>query len=171
MTVVFARGTLEPGNVGALVGPPFFQAIEAAAGPGKMVVQGVDYPADVPGFLAGGDPNGSAKMASLVMQAMSACPNTKVVMAGYSQGGQLVHNAANMLPASVMAQVNSAVIFGDPNNGTAVTNLAPAKTKVICHPDDNICQQGIVILPAHLTYGNLNAAEAAAFVVQAAGMA
>jgi hypothetical protein len=35
-------------------------------------------------------------------------------MSGYSQGGQLVHNAAKILPASTMAKVNSVVIFGDP---------------------------------------------------------
>jgi hypothetical protein len=35
-------------------------------------------------------------------------------MSGYSQGGQLVHNAAAQLPASVTANVAAAVIFGDP---------------------------------------------------------
>lgn len=45
---------------------------------------------------------------------MTQCPDTKVVMAGYSQGGQLVHNAAKMLPASTTSKVMAAVIFGDP---------------------------------------------------------
>jgi len=35
-------------------------------------------------------------------------------MSGYSQGGQLVHNAAKLLPVSTMAKVSSVVIFGDP---------------------------------------------------------
>lgn len=35
-------------------------------------------------------------------------------MSGYSQGGQLVHNAAALLPASVTGNVAAAVIFGDP---------------------------------------------------------
>lgn len=83
MTVTFARGTTETGNVGTLAGPPFSQALDAAVGASNVAVQGVDYPADIPGFLAGGDAGGSAKMASLVAQAMSQCPNTKVVMAGY----------------------------------------------------------------------------------------
>ncbi|KAI9353301.1 cutinase [Zopfochytrium polystomum] len=179
MTVIFARGTTEQGNVGNLVGPPLFMAIEGMVGAGNAAFQGVDYPADVAGFLAGGDPNGSMKMwvtrsnsrAALVMQAMADCPNTKVVMAGYSQGGQLVHNAADMLPPAVTAQVSAALIFGDPNNGAPVTGVDPAKTMVICHQNDNICQHGATILPAHLTYGTMNAAEGAAFVVQAAGMA
>lgn len=65
----------------------------------------------IPGFLAGGDKKGSAKMAQLVMQAMTACPDTAVVMGGYSQGGQLVHNAAAMLPADMAAKVSSGMLY------------------------------------------------------------
>jgi cutinase len=60
-TVIFARGTTETGNVGTLAGPAFFQSLSAKVG-GDLAVQGVDYPADIPGFLAGGDANGSATM-------------------------------------------------------------------------------------------------------------
>jgi poly(3-hydroxyalkanoate) synthetase len=52
--------------------------------------------------------------ADFVSQAITQCPHTKVVMSGYSQGGQLVHNAAKLLPASTMKAVSSVVIFGDP---------------------------------------------------------
>lgn len=55
VTVIFARGTTEPGNVGVLVGPPFFDALKSTIGAGNVVVQGVDYPASVEGFLVGGD--------------------------------------------------------------------------------------------------------------------
>lgn len=52
VTVVFARGTCDPGNVGALVGPPFFRALGAAIGSSKSVaIQGVEYPATVDGYL------------------------------------------------------------------------------------------------------------------------
>lgn len=61
-TVIFARGTTEPGNVGTLAGPPFFQALASLVGAGNLAVQGVDYPATVAGFLEGGDPAGSATM-------------------------------------------------------------------------------------------------------------
>jgi cutinase len=83
MTVIFARGTTEGGNVGSLSGPPFFAALSKIVGPDNMAVQGVEYPADIPGFLAGGDANGSKAMAQLVTKAMTMCPNTKVVMSGY----------------------------------------------------------------------------------------
>lgn len=91
-------------------------------------------------------------------------------MSGYSQGGQLVHNAAKLLPASTMAQVSSVVIFGDPDNGEAVQGASASKTLVICNPADNICAHGDLILPAHLLYAE-NAAQAASFVTTAAGLA
>lgn len=62
VTVIFARGTTEPGNVGVLVGPPFFDALKSTIGAGNVVVQGVDYPASVEGFLAGGDSGGAQTM-------------------------------------------------------------------------------------------------------------
>jgi cutinase len=94
MTVLFARGTLEPGklfargretkegqgddemekmgeklltsdkgNVGILTGPPFFAALAGYMnGTGKLAIQGVDYPADIAGFLAGGSPIGATTM-------------------------------------------------------------------------------------------------------------
>jgi hypothetical protein len=111
MTVIFARGTTETGNVGTLSGPPFFSALSSKVGASNLAVQGVQYPADIPGFLAGGDATGSATMAKLVKQAMTTCPDTKVVMSGYSQGGQLVHNAAKMLDATTSAKVNSGKSF------------------------------------------------------------
>ena len=62
-TVIFARGTSEPGNVGILVGPPFFDALRSLVGSGNVNVQGVnDYSASVAGYIEGGDPVGSAEM-------------------------------------------------------------------------------------------------------------
>lgn len=48
------------------------------------------------------------------MKAFKQCPSSKIVMSGYSQGGQIVHNAAKLIPAETMANVSSVVIFGDP---------------------------------------------------------
>jgi cutinase len=62
-TVIFARGTTEPGNVGILVGPPFFEALEEVIDPSALTIQGVnDYSASIAGYLEGGDPAGSAEM-------------------------------------------------------------------------------------------------------------
>ncbi|GKT44522.1 cutinase [Colletotrichum spaethianum] len=161
MIVIFARGTTEGGNVGTLAGPPFFQALATQVG-GNLAVQGVEYPADIPGFLAGGDANGSQMMATLTQQAITNCPNSAVIMSGYSQGGQLVHNGAAMMSADSVAKVAGVVIFGDPLNGQPVQGVPAAKTKVICHNGDNICEGGNQIRRAHLTYRD-NADEAAQF--------
>lgn len=70
MTVIFARGTTEQGNVGTLSGPPFFASLATLVGMENLAVQGVEYPANVQGFLAGaagmagaaaGNGTGSAK--------------------------------------------------------------------------------------------------------------
>jgi len=62
-TVIFARGTTEPGNVGILVGPPFFDALRSSVGTSALTIQGVnDYSASIDGYLEGGDPAGSAEM-------------------------------------------------------------------------------------------------------------
>ena len=110
VTVIFARGTTEQSNVGSLVGPPFFQALANEIGASNLAVQGVDYAADIPGFLAGGDVNGSATLASLAVRAEKQCPDTAVVLSGYSQGGQLVHNAAGNLTLAQSALINSGML-------------------------------------------------------------
>lgn len=53
VTVLFARGTCDPGNVGVLVGPFFFNSLQNALGGTSLGVQGFDYPASVEGFLSG----------------------------------------------------------------------------------------------------------------------
>ncbi|KAK8042393.1 BccutA, partial [Apiospora phragmitis] len=168
IVVVFARGTTEPGNVGVLVGPPLFRALRQQMGAtGKtLAVQGVDhYDASVTAYLQGGDATGSQQMANLVSKAFTQCPSSKIVMSGYSQGGQLVHNAAKLLPASTMAAVNSVVIFGDPYSTFPVQGASPSKVLIVCHPGDDICIDGDLILLPHLTY--LTDANAAATYILA----
>jgi len=46
VTVIFARGTGETGNVGTVTGPPMFKSLRQKLGDGKVTIQGVDYPAD-----------------------------------------------------------------------------------------------------------------------------
>jgi hypothetical protein len=45
MTIIFARGTGEMGNVGSVSGPPMFRAIRSKLGADRVTVQGVDYAA------------------------------------------------------------------------------------------------------------------------------
>lgn len=52
--------------------------------------------------------------ASLITSAKEKCPNTKLVVSGYSQGGQVIHMATAQLSAATAAFINKVVIFGDP---------------------------------------------------------
>ena len=83
VTVIFARGTVELGNVGSLAGPPFFNALGAAIGNQNVGVQGVPYPATIEGYLLGGDAAGGTTLAALTQQAVSQCPDSQIVLSGY----------------------------------------------------------------------------------------
>ena len=83
VTVIFARGTTELGNVGTFAGPPFFNALSDCIGDSNVAVQGVQYAASIGGFLEGGDPNGASTMAALTNQAVSQCPQTQIILSGY----------------------------------------------------------------------------------------
>jgi len=83
VTLIFARGTLELGNVGVLAGPPFFNALADIIEDSNIAVQGVDYAATIGGYLEGGDPAGAATLALLTAQAATQCPSTQIVLSGY----------------------------------------------------------------------------------------
>ncbi|KAG7094509.1 hypothetical protein E1B28_005340 [Marasmius oreades] len=161
--VFFARGTTEPAPIGTVVGPPLKAALKSALGQKSMSFMGVDYPADIPGFLQGGSPEGSRTMAKDLTNAANACPKAALVTVGYSQGAQLVHNSAQQLSPDVQSRVAAALAFGDPLNGQPVTGVSADQTKVICHFGDNICAGGNLVLAPHLTYGR-DTRDAAKFV-------
>lgn len=187
ITVVFARGTSETGNVGTISGPPMFKAIRAKLGADRVTVQGVDYPASVAVsrirkyknkykllITQQGNANqgadGGKKMADLVATALAQCPTTKIVVSGYSQGGMVVHNAfKNGLSSTKIA---GAVLFGDPLKRSAVGDMPTAKVKQFCGTSDTICGGGGDggASGGHLSYGSV-AAAAASFAIQAAGLA
>jgi hypothetical protein len=47
LTVIFARGTTESGNLGSIIGPPLLAALRASLGSSNVLGQGVDYPASI----------------------------------------------------------------------------------------------------------------------------
>ena len=109
ITVIFARGTIEPGNVGDLVGPPFFNNLNDLIGADNIAVQGVEYPATIGGYLIGGDPGGAQTTADLLNQAVSNCPDTQIVLSGYSQGAMEAHLGEAKMSAQVAAQIAAVV--------------------------------------------------------------
>lgn len=62
MTVIFARGTTEPGNMGVFAGPQLIQAVKNAMPGASINVQGVQYGATIQGYLAGGGTDGTTSM-------------------------------------------------------------------------------------------------------------
>lgn len=69
VTVIYARGTTQAGNVGAsdTEGPTFFNALASTlGGTSRLAIQGVTYPANILGFLAGGDAAGATTMFNLI---------------------------------------------------------------------------------------------------------
>ncbi|KAI9054794.1 hypothetical protein LZ554_001941 [Drepanopeziza brunnea f. sp. 'monogermtubi'] len=161
MSVIFARGTNEPGNVGFLTGPPFFAAIgEYMNGTNQLAIQGVDYEAQPAGFFAGGSQKGAAKMASLINSTLLACPTTPLLVSGYSQGAQLVHLATSSLPNTTTSRITSIVMFGDPQNGTAISGVDGSRVMTVCHAGDDICKGGAKVTADHLSYSRDAAAAA-----------
>ncbi|KAF9053146.1 cutinase [Panaeolus papilionaceus] len=161
--VFFARGTTEVPTLGLIVGPPFSLALKSAIRGKDVDVEGLDYPALVSGYLAGGDIGGAIRMANDVTSIAGRCPNTKIVMSGYSQGAQVTHRAAARLSSSIQQRVVAVVTFGDPYEDTALPGVLQSRRKTFCAFGDLICKGQPVILPAHLGYGD-DAPVAAAFV-------
>lgn len=109
VTVIFARGTGETGNIGSVVGPSLKSNLNSQI-QGGVAFQGVDYPADAAGNVPGGQGQGTSAFQSEITKAQQKCPDTKIVMSGYSQGAILVHSTA----AQNTVPIAAAVTFGDP---------------------------------------------------------
>ena len=158
--VVFARGTTEDPGVGP-TGQAFVDALRARMGAKSMGVYGVDYPAtiDFPTALTG------IRDASAHVEATAAnCPNTKMVLGGFSQGAAVMgfvtanvipdgapEGVPNPMPPTVADHVAAVALFGKPNARfmrainqpqIEVGPLYAAKTIDLCVPDDFVCSSG-----------------------------
>ncbi|MGH3676371.1 MAG: cutinase family protein [Mycobacterium sp.] len=169
--IVFARGTTEPPGVGG-IGQAFVDSLRSQLGGRSVGVYAVNYPASrdfVTSTPAGRD-DASAHIQSMAVN----CPNTRMVLGGYSQGAAVIDLATSALPPQVADHVAAAAIFGGPRSTFADT-LSPgplpatgplfvAKTIDLCVPNDPICFQGGWDMRAHGAYvrsGMVN--QAAAF--------
>lgn len=170
--VVFARGTGEPPGPGR-VGQAFVESLRSLA-PGKSVaVYAVDYPASYD-FLRAVDGANDAKR--FVDSTAAACPQTKVVIGGYSQGaavvdlitvpGQATFGFGDPLPDNVADHVAAVAVFGNPSNrvGGPLTALSPLfgyKAIDLCNGSDPVCSNGNDAA-AHRSYVEDGMASAAA---------
>src|ERR1700744_5700428 len=129
--VDFARGREEAPGVGE-VGQAFINSLQSKVPHMTIGSYGVNYPADV------SVTKGSNDMSAHVQQMGASCPNTKLVLGGYSLGAAAADVVVgvnrpgfgfmNPLPPSVDQHVAAVALFG---NGTQrvlgpATNFSPA---------------------------------------------
>ncbi|MHA3024705.1 cutinase family protein [Mycobacterium sp. BMJ-28] len=172
--VVFARGTFEPAGVGT-VGRAFVDSVRAKA-PGKSVDEyAVNYPASLD-FATAAD--GVIDASNKVRATTAACPNTKIVLGGYSQGAAvaayitadavpqgfaLPPGLSGPMPADVADKVAAVALFGKPSSGflqMIYTGAPPitvgsryvGKTDDICIEEDPVCSPTGRDQAAHGTY-------------------
>ncbi|MGH3637773.1 MAG: cutinase family protein [Mycobacterium sp.] len=160
--VVFARGTAEPAGVGR-EGQAFVDALKGDVKGKTVGVYAVNYPASYDFMQA----TAGANDASAHVQATAAaCPGTKIVLGGYSQGAAVIDGITGdpsalfglgqPMPAEVANHVAAVAVFGNPLNrfGGSLTALSPlygAKTIDLCNGADPVCSSGDD-RPAHSLY-------------------
>ncbi|MFD3593101.1 cutinase family protein [Nocardia sp. NPDC058640] len=156
--VVIARGTVEPGYLGAAIGDPLYAVLSAQL-PVDTVAHRVEYPADllVPSSMA----DGTRAMTTHLLHQAAACPDQRFVLVGYSQGAVVTHAVlgsaavpgAWTLPPELSDRVVAVLLFGDPMRlvGGTVTPLYADRTANYCAAGDPVCAGG-VFPAAHGTY-------------------
>ncbi|KAI0816206.1 carbohydrate esterase family 5 protein [Xylaria sp. FL0064] len=118
-----ARETTAPPGYGTSAG---LVNMVTAAYPGSQA-SAIDYPACGGQASCGGIDydssanQGTTAVISAVTSLNSRCPDTKIVLIGYSQGGQIMDNAlcggaGSTLSGTALAAVKAAIFMGDPHN-------------------------------------------------------
>jgi cutinase len=146
--VIFARGREEPPGVGA-VGDALANSLRSKVRM-SVGVYGVNYPANI------STGSGANDMSAHVQSMAASCPNTRMVLGGYSLGAEVADlvtggrpsfGFTNPLPPGMDQHIAAVALFG---NGTR--RLAPAfagKTIDQCADGDPICGRG-TNWPSHL---------------------
>lgn len=195
--VVFARGTGEPPGVGG-VGQAFVDSLQGQAAPRSVSVYPVNY-------QASGDFGDRIQFARTVIDGIrdagvhiedtaKNCPNTRIVLGGFSQGAALAGYVTsaeipeevppeyrsyipNPMPSEVADHVAAVVLIGTPSPeflgsvGAPPITIGPSyagKTLQMCNPGDTICNGAPAGPPTvdHALYGvNGMAAQAATYAV------
>jgi hypothetical protein len=170
--VVFARGTDEPPGVG-LEGQAFVDALRSRVGERSFGVYPVNYPASDE-WATGVD--GVRDAGAHVVSMAANCPQTKMVLGGYSQGAAVMGfvtsdavpdgidpaTVPKPLQPEVADHVSSVVLFGLPNvrameflnePPVVIGPLYQGKTVQLCVPEDPVCSDGMNFA-AHKTYAD-----------------
>lgn len=140
--VIFARGRLEPPGVGA-VGDALVSSLRSKVST-SVGVYGVDYPADLDAASGANDIRNHARSTA------NGCPNTRMVIGGYSLGATAADLAARVeLPPDVGQHVAAVVVFGNAAHRLGPAPAFAGKTIDQCADGDPICGRG-TNWPSHL---------------------
>jgi len=143
--VIFARGRLEPAGPGQ-IGNTFVSALRKKSGK-NVNLYAVRYPADNQIDVGAND------MSARVQSTMASCPDTRIVLGGYSLGAAVTDVALavpfaffgfdNPLPPDAEQHIAAVALFG---NGSAwagpIGAFSPVyreRTIEMCHGADPIC--------------------------------
>lgn len=100
-------------------------------------------------------------MAAQVSRAATQCKGSRVFLSGYSQGAQVAHKAAKLIPTSLYGIIGGFVLFGDPNEGDALPGTLNKNVLTICNDGDLICDGWPLPFGSHLEYAPTAPAAAA----------
>jgi cutinase len=159
VAVVFARGTHQTPGLGD-VGQAFVDSLTSQVGGRSVGVYAVNYPAN--DDYHGSAPAGADDASAHIQNTVASCPNSKIVLGGYSQGSTVIDLATNAMPAPLADHVAAVALFGEPTSGFSsmlwggqplptISPLYSGKTISLCAPDDPICSAGGNIM-AHVSY-------------------
>jgi len=172
--VVFARGTDQPAGIGP-VGQAFVDSLRGRIGGRSLGVYAVNYPA-THDFLAAA--NGANDASAHIQYMMANCPNTRLVLGGYSQGAAIIDVVTsvpfpavgfdNPLPPNAPDFIAAVAVFGNPTAKVGlpltVSPVYGSRAVDLCTANDPVCSGGDDVA-AHSNYGaNGLTDQAAAFV-------
>jgi cutinase len=172
--VVFARGTSEAPGLG-LPGGAFVDSLRSKVGGRSVGSYAVNYPATYD-FLAAA--NGANDASGHIQYMIGACPSTRLVLGGYSQGAAVIDVISavpvpavgfnNPLPPDAPDHVAAIAVFGNPSAklGLPLTTspVWGGRSIDLCNGGDPICQTDGENVAAHKAYAGGPTNQAANFV-------
>lgn len=184
--VVFARGTTEDPGVGP-VGQAFVDSLRPQLGTKTLGVYAVDYPASTAFSTA---IQGIADARNHILATAASCPDTKMVLAGFSQGAAVIGfvtasvvpdgvsplDTPAPMPPEIASHVAAVALFGKPSARFMKAISDPdvlvgpnyvAKAVDLCVDNDLVCDPHGRSFSAHNTYADTGlVAQGATFAAQ-----
>lgn len=172
--VVFARGTNDAPGLGN-VGGAFVDALRSKVGGRSVGTYAVNYPASFDFLAAAGGANDAS---GHIQYMVNTCPNTRLVLGGYSQGAAVIDVISavpipavgfdNPLPPNVPDHVAAIAVFGNPSAKLGlpltVSPVWGGRAIDLCNDNDPICQTDGRSVAAHRAYPGGPTDQAANFV-------